>query len=449
MALWVMSLLTVASLLTFSVIASVAGSHQETKSLTRFHDPVIVRTSFLTGLPTRHTVGYRLYSARQGIVVPIPFQFDERDQSGEIVFPGPDASREFTFDENDELVFMAKDTGDRILPDDLPSENNGIVEIEVTDPVNSGKGWAYLLHFPEPFPPLSPVTYATFDAKANQARTLFYTMDYYPKRNFFTAMRIHAAAGGTGENILDRMKFRIHPTFSLLVTTWSPLITEQDITTTIDGVKNGPVRAIRRVRQAIDLSQYFPSIPNGTTYTYFYFSSLITPSTFRVPWLVLKLLRDLHFVGASDFRKNALGMEYWDEANSKGLYFTGTGDAHVMTTKDHDWYVVSGQAGTHLQAFMIPDQWRQWGIVRGTVFQDHNQAADQDGPEDELGSHAAGYSLLNMNNLRKSGAYAMNLAIIFLPRRYQPGDEVQPLAMLKQPLVIRTHIIQSRVMVQK
>lgn len=195
------------------------ASVQEAKTLTRFHDPVIVETSLLTGLFTRETVGYRLFSVRQGVLQPIPFQFDERNSIGELVFPDTEGIGEFTFDENDELVFMAKDTGDRIAPARLPSERDVAVEIEVTDPVNGKRGWVYLLHFPESPPPLSPITYATFDLDANQARTLFYTMDYFPGRNFFTGMRIHAAAGGTGENILDRMKLRIQPTFSLGVTT--------------------------------------------------------------------------------------------------------------------------------------------------------------------------------------------------------------------------------------
>ncbi len=300
--------------------------------------------------------------------------------------------------------------------------------------MNEGRGWAYLIHFPTDAPPASPVTYAIFDSKTNQARTSFYTMEYYPGRNFFTGMRIHPSAGGTGENFLDRMKVRVNPTFSLGVTTWSPLFTEEQMTVTIDGVKNGPVRSIRRVRQSLDLSRYIPAIPNGTTYTYFYASSFVTPSRFAVPWLVLKLLREFRFIGVSDFRNNAIGMQYWDPVNSRGLPFTGSNHTGVNSSQDHEWYVVGGRAGTHLQAFVIPEQWRQWGIVRGTVFQDDDLATDREGREEEPGIHAAGYSLLNMTNLRESGVYDLAMAVIVLPRPYQPGDELQPLAMLKEPL---------------
>lgn len=216
-----------------------APTTPEAKTLTRFNDPVVVRTSLLTGLPTRHTNGYRLYSVREGVPSPIPYQFGERDEAGELVFPEPDSSGEFAFDNNDELVFMAKDTGARAPRGLLPSRSDAVIEIEVTDPVDGRKGWAYLLHFRDNPPPPSSMTYATFDPKTNQARALFYTMDYFPGRNFFTAMRIAPAAGGTGENILNRMKLRVNPTFSLLLTTWSPLFTEEDFSVRVDGVKMG------------------------------------------------------------------------------------------------------------------------------------------------------------------------------------------------------------------
>ncbi len=429
------------SLLFMIGVADAGAESQSSKTLTRFHDPVIVKTSLLGDLSSRQTGLYRLYSSHQGVLSPIPFQFDERDETGEIVFPGADDTGKFVFDDNDELVFMAKDLGDRIDSSLLPPERTAALEIEVTDPVNASRGWVYLLHFPETPPPLSSVRYATFDPKTNQARALFYTMDYFPGWNFFTGMRIHAAAGGTGENILDRMKLRIQPTFSLVLTTVSPLFTEQDITVTIDGVKNGPVRAIRRVRQSLDLGRFLPSIPNGTTYTYFYLSSFITPSQFKIPWLALKLLRDFRFTGVSDFRRNAIGMQYWDAVNAPSLTFTGSNASNVKTNEDHEWYVVSGKAGTHLQAFIIPEQWRQWGIVRGTVFLDDDRAPAGDGREDEPGIHAAGYSLLNMTHLREPGTYDMNMAVVILPRPYRPGDEQDPLSMLKQPLVSEVHSI--------
>lgn len=396
---------------------------QEAKTLERVHDPVIVSTGILMGLPTHSTRGYRLYSAHEDILSPIPFQFDERDDMGEIVFSEAAAQSEFRFDENDELVFMAKDTGDRIATELLPATSDAAVEIEVTDPVTRARGWAYLLHFAGHIPLSSPVTYARFDSDANQARTLLYTVDNYPGRNFFTGLRIAPATGGTDENILERIQVRVHPTFSLFLSTWSPLFTDEDFSVRIDGVKNGPVRAIRRVRQSLNLGRFFPEMPDGTVLTYYYASSFTISSVFSAPWVVLKALQDFQFTGVSEFRGSASEMTYRDTVNPQGLAFSVQRNrAEAVTDKDHDWFVVGGKQGTYLQAFMIPEQWREWGIVRGTVFRAQPPAA--------------GYSLLNMTNLRKPGNYHMNMIFVILTRPYRTGDEVQPLAIGRHPLHI-------------
>lgn len=404
------------------------ASAQDTKTLTRLHDPVIVKTALLTGLPVKDTGGYRLYSIQHGSLSPIPFQFDQRNSADDIVFSGAETSGGFRFDENDELVFMAKDTGDRMTAGLLPATHDAAVEIEVTDPVDGGRGWAYLLHFSAHAPSASLVTYATFDAETNQARALYYTVDYYRERNFSTGLRIAPVAGGTGENILDRMKLRVHPTFSMLLTTWSPLFTEEDFSVRIDGIKNGPVRAIRRVRQWLNLGQFFPDMPGGTAYTYFYFSSFMTPSTFSVPWLVVKTLRSFQFSAENEIHGDTIEMTYRDAVNPHNLTFSGKNNGtEAVTSKDHEWYVISGKQGTYLQAFVIPEQWKNWGIVRGTVFRSEPAII--------------GYSLLNMTNLHEPGNYKMNMISVILPRPYQTGDEAQSLAMLQRPLQVEVKAV--------
>lgn len=317
------------------------------RTLARFHDPVILQTSRLDMLVDRRTSKLRLYSAHSGVLEPIPFQFDARDDDGDVVFSGKASARAQMFDGNDEFVFMAKDSGDRVEVAALPIQSDAGLEIEVTDPATGEQGWVYLLHFAENPPARSPVAYATFDSETSRARASYYVIDYSPGRNFFTGMRILPAAGGTGENLLDRMKIRIRPTFSLLVTRWSPLFTEEDFSTEIDGVKNGPVRAIRRVRNRLDLGRFFPKGPVATVYTYYYFSSFTTPAIFSFPWLVAKSMRDFRFTGVSDFRESALGMTYWDEANPEGIRLTGGNRLAVETNQDHDWWALSGR-GRHV-----------------------------------------------------------------------------------------------------
>jgi hypothetical protein len=399
--------------------ASPDGHGFEARTLRREHDPVIVRTGLLTGMPDRDTGRCRLYAVQQGHLVPIPFQFDARDADGALVLSEDGAETEFAFDDDDELVFMAKDAGDRAAAPALPATRDGALEIEVAERHGSGRAWVYLAHFPADPPARSPVRYATFDPARQEARALSYQVAYSrDASNVLTAVRIPPAAGGTGESVIERLRMRIMPTFSFFVTTLHLTLTEESFSVVSDGVKNGPVRAVRRVRQSLDLGRAFPEIPNGQVVTYYYASSFVTPSRFSVPWLALKTLRDFDFESLDELGPETRGMRYWDAANPQGIPFAG-GERPAAADGDHDWWVLSGGRGTFLHALVIPEEWRSWGIKRGIVFRDQ---ADGDA------TSGAGYRLLRMTNLRRPGAYELGSAFVVMTRPYQPGDEAEALA---------------------
>ena len=389
------------------------------RTLERVHDPIILTTAALGPMPDSNTAAWRLYRLQAGRPVPIPFQFDPVDARGDVVV---DAPEEFELDANDQLVFMARDIGDR-APDGwwLPG-GDAVIEIEAAEPANAGRGWAYLVHFADHAPAGATERYVTYDRATNRARSAFYEVEYAPRRNFFTGLRILSAAGGDGRNLLQQTRMLGLPTFHLLLTDLTLGFTEQNSIVAVDGVRTGPVRAVRRVRLSMDLGHLFPELPTGTVYTYHYLTSYTTPSRMEIPWFFPKILRSFTFEEVSQFRPEAMPMRYWDGANRDGIAATASEERPLSTDVDHDWWVHSGEAGTMLHAFIVPPEWREWGIARGTVFR-----SGKDG-------FAAGYSLLNMTHLRRGGSHELLMADIVLPGPYSPGDENQTMAMLRAPL---------------
>jgi len=403
------------------------------KSLRRLHDPVVVRTDVLTSLPDHRTSAYRLYAVHGETIEPIPFQFDGRDDQGDLVVSG-ELVDEFRFGQADELVFMAKDTGDHAEGVRWPDGSDVGTEIEVTDSRTGERGWAYLLHFQTAPPPRSPVRYARFDEGRQEADALAYVVRYaHDKSNFFAGLRVKPEGGGTGEEAIGRTRMLIQPTFSFFVTSWSPRFTETSFSVEENGLKNGTVRAIRRVRQSLDLGRFFPEIPNGTVYTFYYFDSFFTPSTFRVPALALDVLRDFRFEAVEQIGARSDETRYFDGANPQGVRSTGDRAPEGMRD-DHDWWVLSGPAGTILHSLSLPEEWRSWGITRGSVLESDASNSEVPGP-------GAGETLLHMTNLRAPGSYRLGSAFVVLPRPYRPGDEADALAMLQEPLRISVHVI--------
>ena len=139
------------------------------------------------------------------------------------------------------------------------------------------------------------------------------------------------------------MSLRINPTFSLLRMEWSPELTEESFVTTIDGVRNGPVRSIVRARQSLDLGRVLPDPPAGTMHTFYYASSFATPSTFKVPALVLKLLRSFRFEGTSVLADTGHDTHYFDAEHPQGIDVeTPTPPADLE--RDQDWYIIDARA---------------------------------------------------------------------------------------------------------
>jgi hypothetical protein len=272
------------------------------------------------------------------------------------------------------------------------------------------------------------VRYATFDTARQEARGLTYEVSYsHDRSNFLGRIRI-VPRGGTPETLIERLRMRISPTFALLWTTVQPTLTEESFSVVPDGVKNGPVRAIRRVRQSLDLGPMFPEIPNGRVYTYYYATSFQTPVRFSIPWLALKALRDFRYESVDELGSHGEDMRYWDAANREGVAFDGS-ERPAATDADHDWWVVSSARGMCMQAFVIPEEWRTRGIKRGIVF--HASGTDP----------GAGYSLLRMTNLDRAGTYDLSSVFVFLPRPYRPGDETEALDALRDPLHAEVHVV--------
>jgi hypothetical protein len=414
-------LLTASLALGASVVALAAD-----KPLHRVHDPIVLRVSQLPGVERRWSGALSLYRVAGGGLAPIPTQFDPCTPDGDVDVA---AAASFTLDADAEMIFMAKDTGPRAAPADLPSA--ALLEIEVEDPVDGGKGWAYLLDAGDarvPTPAVEP--YARYDTPTHRAVSPRYEVEYAVGRNFFTGMRVMQPSGGEGANFLRQTRMLGEPRFSLFFADVSLSFTENNSIVRVEGVRNGPVRAVRRVHLSVDLGRYFPDLPSGTVYTMHYATSFSTPTRMSIPWLALKALKDFRFENVAEFDPGVLPLRYWDAPNAEGVALTPESNAPIEGERDHEWYAVSGAAGSFLQVFLLPQEWQKWGIARGTVV----HRSPQDGDAAATHCCSAGFSLLNMTRLRHAGEYQMQQATVVLPRRYQPGDEQTVMEMFHQPL---------------
>ena len=152
-------------------------------TLNRFPDPVQIKGEAFPALTGGVLENYRVYAAREGEFKPIRFQIDEMTEEGDFVFPhGKDSNKKLgngILDPRDVVLFMAKDTGGRVSETSWPERACKGVEIELIDPIDQGRSWAYVFFFEEDPPPLSPLPgYIKYDFETERLETKYWRAEY-------------------------------------------------------------------------------------------------------------------------------------------------------------------------------------------------------------------------------------------------------------------------------
>lgn len=242
------------------------------KTLQRLADPVIIEGSQLPQLAGRDIKHIRVYVFHDGRSVPIPYQIDQRDSTGCWVWSvayrqsyqidydrggapyirRPETAGAGTFDDqdpkgralldaNDQLVFMADDLGDRGRRVHEALHADQIVEVEITDPEDGARAWAYVVYYPGSPPERSSTRYMEYSAKEHMVRSPMYDFHFSDQHMaVIHDLRVH------GIPIIDRIRINGEITIGLPFLDSSIKFTEEDIHGYTEGYIAGPVRIIRR-----------------------------------------------------------------------------------------------------------------------------------------------------------------------------------------------------------
>jgi|GEM_PF-2266965 len=249
-------------LVVVAFISVILGS--ASRPLADREDAVIVAGKELPGAFLGAPTGkYRLFAQSGSNLDPIPFQIDERNDKGVILMQkglkaAPDSDNG-AFDGNDELVFMAWDTGLRFSGKPAVAGCESFCEIAVTDSKTNTVAYAYLAKCSNP-PAPSPKRYVQWDEAKRTAITESYRFGWQRAPVFYyDTISIFG-----GPNVLDRLKVRLIGKVGGI----QMVFTEQNFKPDIYGYINGPVRAVFYDNSKLTLGP-LGGIPGGQ-FNYFY-----------------------------------------------------------------------------------------------------------------------------------------------------------------------------------
>ena len=288
------------------------------------------------GTPIEQLHVYAYHSDKGGWAA-IPFQIDEK---GADHYYLPDDG---LWDEDDELVIMLRDMGDRVTPDNwidnIEAQVNQRYEIQVYDyNDNSIIGWAYV-YKSSSITEKSPVQYLSYDPQADKVSSLYYEAGHN-SNGVLSDFVITPENGGTGVDILDRQKTRIS---GLLGPGLEYEMNEDSIRKANVDYIAGPLRVVRRINSNI-------IVAGDTLFYNFKMTSRFSP--FAMDYSGHAELITQQGVGlvrqSWDFNENASGMTFHSTKN-RNVAVDGQADGAVDDSLEHNtlnWMMLTGDPGT-------------------------------------------------------------------------------------------------------
>ncbi len=383
-----------------------------------------------------------LLASVEGKTVPIPFQIDEMSAEGENILtqvpPGGLADKDLKpekdadnglLDDNDQLVFMIRDSGDRISDkDNLPDEVTAFDEIQLQDPIGRGKAWVYLCSF-KGNPPQSNEDYIKYQFPQNLLVSKNYVVGFPREAPVFPGyLTIHGS-----ENIVDRVKLRVKTRIFFIPYT----VNEENLVSKLSLYKDGPVRVIRRSATQVRFMGIF-----RTSYLAVemiaYDKIAMVPVRLKVPLNLkdYKTVLKVAMRAGVDFH-NVKGWKIKTNSHKQWVTIDGemSDEEKTMNGEDLSWFLLNGDGKAFVVRIVLdrnPDgSYHESPITPHLYYVDNDKLDDE--PEDVPGqSPNINFQLDGFDNLSKG--YLYFYAIFYIIDNYEDGMENKYLRIMDKPI---------------
>jgi hypothetical protein len=398
----------------------------------RRHEHVEVRALALSKLARTPIGRVGVLAMRDGGLVPIPFQIDER-QGRQIAMAGGKQptvdAKPGMIDPDDVVVFMPCDAGTRATAAQLAAAVPGLEgwrEVQIDDPIDETRGFTYVVVAAEP--PKTERRYVAYEPKGDLVSTATYRMGMVQALPNYFAIAMGAPLG---PNLLDGLRLRAEA--KLLGNLATFRLTERDARNELIAWTAGPVRVVRRSRHDVDLLGIGLHISAGIANTAFYPLHVFGPGSLRLPISPGVVFREISAMGGVDLR-DLRGWRFVAPGTPPdGFQIDGAMDA-VERAFDAPgtWFVLVHDRAAMLVTITLSENLAK-AIPFDVVYVD--DAARKAPPELETGSvPMVGFRGRHVERLA-ADRYHFDLRVFLLPD-YRSGDAERVLRQRDRPLVV-------------
>lgn len=359
--------------------------------------PLIVQGSAVPSLLGASVIKLSAFSCRSGSIQPILFQLDEVNADDRVV--PSEASAAITRDDepgvvdsNDQILFMMKDLGDACPADQLAKARGKLTEIQVTASYLETPGVIYVLVSDRGYVPSNPLV--RYDPATQTVITSSYTHGYLESPPFlYNRISYADMQGRSNEDLLDRVKVRffIKAVGSLVRLT----MTEEDVKSTLDGTRVGPLRVSRELTASIEP---LPGFAVKTLVTYEHYERLWRARVkFLMPKPAAMFLNSMDVSFIHDFI-DLRGIRLSTSGLPQGTLIDGKmiEQERNLTLTDQPWFMISGSGINQVTTVEYDSALK---LEPTAIFIDSEAEADP--PEEAPGGlPAVGFQLKNWEGLK-------------------------------------------------
>jgi hypothetical protein len=344
-------------------------------------------------------------------------------------------------DYNDELVFMARDAGNRAEPSKWLIED--AIELEIHDPNDGSQAWVYLFNFANTAPPRSRADYVSYDSSEDISNSLSLEI-FFDKDNPMIIDRLIGKPPGKPPlpDILDRFKLYILLKPKVLFCA-NIKFDENNTQAFTTGFKDGPIRVIRRSVFWIVLGGIkLPFAPKMLSYLISYDNGLTSKSKYYIPVNLDRFLcKGSYFKAGLDLLNSATGAHIFSKDNPPGsMIIDGKMSATEKQLKSLNQHWIAGYLPNHaalISRMLYDKKMVDLGATLNLSYEDDETIITN--TEEESGQHFVGHSL-NLK-LFPAGTYEFGFEI-YTDFDFEPSHVNKVLDISDKPLKVRYTTLQ-------
>ena len=327
------------------------------KSLQRRYVPIVIKRSLLP-VARFNSTEWRAVRYQAGQWKLAPFQVDSVKADGryQYTWKGGETSN------NDELLFMPEDLGDRapdnVWYDDPGGRSSTRLEFEFSEWLESDKkGWIYLYRSNQ-----TPKGYFTMP-ESSQIDTIT-TPSYRLGHNRDGWIDFISLANNPQLDLIDRFKLRIAGASIWVPALKTYVMVEDTLNEGEHSAYIHPIRTFRNQKNRLVIPQIV-SEKGSYPYSYFPYSVKLDVQNEPMNLTLIGLAGILTLRQSLDLSPAARNMRFYSEKNRDGLIVDGvaeTVDEKLQVQTGKHWFMASGEQGTLFLIMEMPN------LINGTSY---------------------------------------------------------------------------------